>query len=211
MPVAMLSSSLITEPKRYGRFNALDTPDPFALGPGMVLIKPTSISNSGGTATLGTNGQVTFSGALTVSLNGIFTSDFDNYMLSFYGKWDGGSGGIYLFGQMRSGGVDATGSNYTRQELRAESSTVSASRSTGTSALLGGLNYDVRSAASIFIYGPALAQPTAFRVADVSSGATLIDHASTHSLSTSYDGITLGLFFNTTGSTGSVSVYGIRS
>jgi hypothetical protein len=46
---------------------------------------------------------------------------------------------------------------------------------------------------ALHIYGPFLAEPTASRGNNASSisGARLLDFASTHSLSTSYDGFTL--------------------
>ena len=49
--------------------------------PGMVLLKPTSIAHSGTSASIGANGQVTFTAVTSLSLNGVFSADFDNFLL----------------------------------------------------------------------------------------------------------------------------------
>jgi len=174
------------------------------------LIKPTSIANSGGSATLGTNGQVTFSGVTSLSLNECFTADFDNYVMTFNAK---ASANEYIRFRMRSSGTDDSGSNYTHQYLLAGSTTIAGARSTGASngtiGIFGGNASP--SANTFYIYGPALAQPTASRGVSMSTVSTIRidDFASTHSLSTSYDGITFLPDANNI--TGSVAVYGVRS
>ena len=212
MPVAMLSSSLITEPKRYGRFNALDTENPFRSKPGMVLVSPTSIDHSGTSATLGENGQVTFNAVTSLSLNGVFTADFDNYVISIQHDNATDSNSYSLQGRLRLSGSDASGTNYTRQRLSASSTTVSAERTTGADLLDIGRGSGTPSGQTIFVYGPFLAQPTAFRNigVDSSSGATIGENVMTHSLSTSYDGITI---YPGSGKsiTGTLTVMGVRS
>lgn len=51
-------------------------------GMGLVLVKPTGIANSGGSASL-SGGAVTFTGVTSVSLNGVFSAAFDNYRIIF--------------------------------------------------------------------------------------------------------------------------------
>jgi hypothetical protein len=181
-----------------------------AAAPGMVLMNPTSIAYSGTSATLGANGQVTFSAVTSLSLNGCFTADFDNYVVSW---------GLTTFtaidnvrARLRSAGSDASGSNYTRQYLIADSTTVAAARGTSqTSAVVAFFDNTTPTGYVNYIYGPFLAQPTAFRSVGHSgySGSYLQDDANTHSLSTSYDGIT---FFAASGNlTGKLQVYGVRS
>jgi hypothetical protein len=172
----------------------------------MVLMNPTSIAYSGTSATLGANGQVTFSAVTSLSLNGCFTADFDNYVIVAAG--DAPNSDIYT--RLRASGTDASGSNYTRQYLQADGTTVSAGRLTSQTALA--LFFGGNDAGDIMhLYGPYLAQPTAARTFDASTlrSALLYDVAQTHSLSTSYDGFTS---YVTSGSmTGAVAVYGIRS
>lgn len=211
MPVAMLSSSLITEPKRYGRFNALDTENPFAPKPGMVLINPESIAYSGTSATKGTNGQVTFNAVTSLSLNGVFSADFDNYVITWSSAVSNGTPG--LFARLRTSGTDASGTNYTQQYILASSATVSAARTTSATSFAVAYpdNTLAANGVTMHFYGPFLVQPTAHRSIDQNSvsSARLIDIANTHSLSTSYDGITL--FPGIGDMTGKLTVMGVRS
>ena len=178
--------------------------------PGMILMKPTSITHSGTSATLGANGQVTFTAVNSVSLNGCFTADFDNYVISLRAtsNTDG-----YLNHRYRASGSDDTGSNYTYQELVAAGSGDSGARATAAETYNTRISTSNMSAFAVNIYGPALAQPTASRSVSVGglNGAELWDFASTHSLSTSYDGITFFFLAGARNMTGKLAVYGIRS
>lgn len=208
MPVAMLSSSLMTNPQRYGRFNALDTIYSVS-GPGMVLINPTSIANSSGTATLGTDGQVSFSSISTVSMNGIFNADFDNYVANIHVT--GASTNIGVSMRVRASGTDdSTSSSYTMQQLAAASSTITGTRTTDNKGYWNEITA-TPSGAQLLIYGPYLTQPTAFRSITISQSAEvqLRDYATIHNQSNSYDGLTLigngGTF------SGTIQIYGVRS
>lgn len=179
--------------------------------PGMVLMKPTSIAHSGTSATLGANGQVTFSAVTSLSLNGCFTADFDNYVVSIRHVANTGNQRLHI--RLRASGSDASGTDYTWQALTASSTSVTAARSTSqTEFRLGQSSVTHRSGSSIFMYGPFLAQPTAARNVDVSGtlDAYIMDAANTHSLSTSYDGFTM-LPEGVSEFTGALAVYGIRS
>ena len=173
------------------------------------LIKPTSIANSGGTASVGTNGQVTFSGVTSLSLNEVFSADFDNYVVSIRHKLALGNDPIQM--RLRVSGSDASGTDYTRQRILASGTAVQGLRSTSqTSAAVGYASADYGAGDVAYIYGPFLAQPTAFRhnnAGDI-SGGSIYEYASTHSLSTSYDGFTL--IPASSSLTGALQVYGIR-
>jgi hypothetical protein len=182
-----------------------------ANAPGMVLVSPTSIAYSGTSATLGANGQVTFTAVTSVSLNGCFTAGFDNYVVSVRLSMSSNDN-IRL--RYRVSGSDATGTDYTRQYLAVNNTSVSAGRlSSSTEANITYASSANRNGTEVFLYGPYLAQPTASRSITVGgfSGAFMQDEATTHSLSTSYDGFTL--FPNTVGPTmtGALQVYGVRS
>ena len=56
--------------------DALDAPT------GLKLIVPTSVAVGSGSGSVGTSGAVTFSGASSVTLNGIFSSTYDNYLFT---------------------------------------------------------------------------------------------------------------------------------
>ena len=51
---------------------------------GLVKVVPTSVAVGSGSGSVDSNGNVTFSGASSVSLNGCFSSAYDNYKLLFY-------------------------------------------------------------------------------------------------------------------------------
>jgi hypothetical protein len=178
--------------------------------PGMVLLTPTSITHSGTSASIGANGQVTFTAVTSLSLNGVFSADFDNYVVSI--RLGNASLQVNVDMRLRASGSDASGaSDYVRQFISANGTDVSAGRLTGSATTAVSTYATQRSGAINYFYGPALAQPTAGRWSaglDLSS-AFLVDVAWTHSLSTSYDGFTL----IPTGSniTGALQVYGVRS
>ena len=176
--------------------------------PGMVLLTPTSIAHSGTSASIGANGQVTFTAVTSLSLNGVFSADFDNYVISMRNV---GTGGNNLLGRLRTSGSDATASNYVWQYLDADNTSISAGRFTTSNWRVGAEYTTARTGNTVYLYGPYLAQPTAYRLIDVDGylSASIADAAGTHSLSTSYDGITI----YTTGSniTGALQVYGVRS
>lgn len=165
-----------------------------AAGDGLVTMTPTSIAvaGAGSSASIQSDGSVDFSAATSLSLNGVFTSAFDNYLLVIRHTMALGNDLIQI--RLRVSGTDASGTDYTRQRLLASSTTVQGLRSTSqTSAAIGYSSADNRSGDSAHIYGPALAQATAFRNVNAGdiSGASIYEYASTHSLATAYDGCTL--------------------
>jgi phosphate-selective porin len=175
----------------------------------MVLMKPTSIAYSGTSATLGANGQVTFSAVTSLSLNGCFTADFDNYVVSFRAA---STADTALLCRLRASGSDTSTSTYTYQYLAASSTTVSAERFTSqTNTRFTGLGSTMRTGDSFHFYGPYLAQPTAMRNVSGSSqsSAYIFDAASTQSGSVSFDGFTV--YLGSGNFTGALQVYGVRS
>ena len=179
-----------------------------AAGDGLVIMRPTSISYSGTNAGINGNGRIDFTAVTSLSLNGVFTSSYDNYLIVFMGNGSGNN--QFFYGRLRVAGTDATGSNYARQRFFASSTSFGGSRLTGQDkATIGVYDSEQRDGSHIYVYGPFLAQPTAFRQTGVhgEAGAVLGDTASTHSLSTSYDGITI-LPESPDTITGSVTVFG---
>lgn len=166
---------------------------------------PTSVNVAGGTASIRVDGGVDFASATSLSLNGVFTSEYDNYMIVVRHIGSGNNG---IRGRMRLAGADASGANYARQWLLVSSTSITAARETSQSEFRSGSTSANRGGDALYVYGPALAQPTAFRAVSSYSidGAGIFDTASTHSLSTAYDGVTLLM---TAGNfTGMVTVYG---
>lgn len=179
----------------YGRFDG-------APAPGLSAATPTSIANSGGTATLSGN-TVTFTTVNSVSLNGCFTGDYDNYRVFLRSI---GSTNVDVILRLRTSGSDATGSDYTRQTLYAFSTTVGADTSTGTSITISTGN-TTSGLATIEVSRPQVATPTFFTSFGGRSESLKV-FTGLHGLSTSYDGMTI--FPNTGTISGTVSVYGYK-
>lgn len=172
---------------------------------GLKLIVPSSVAGSG--VSVSASGKVTFTAATDISVNGCFTSSYDNYIIVYHPK---GSSSTTTRIRMRASGSDATANNYVRQNLTASSTSVTAVRQTGQDGLPIAGTHSEWNGYHVYLYGPYLAQPTAIRNVGVSasSGATIVEEAGTHSLSTSYDGFT---FYVSGGPTleGSLCVYGL--
>lgn len=177
---------------------------------GMVLLSPTSIAFSGTSASIGANGQVTFTAVTSLSLNGVFSADYDNYVVAQNFVAIGAN--LFLYYRLRAAGTDASGNNYTRQYLSVDNTTLSAGRISSTN--YGWAGYGATTLynlSNINLYGPYLAQPTAVRTVTTNSAssAQIYDSADTHSLSTSYDGISI--IPASSSITGKLAVYGVRS
>lgn len=181
---------------------------------GLVTMTPSSVAKTGtgSTATINTNGSVTFSSCATVSLNGVFTSSYDNYMIAM--RFACSSPGGALEFRFRASGTDNSASNaYVSQLLAASSTSGTGNRLTQTTARIATLPADTpnRDGCSIYLFGPYLSQATAWRsnAATNRNDATAITHvAGTHNQATSYDGLTL--IIDTVTIEGLITVYGFN-
>ena len=175
-----------------------------AAGDGLVSMAPTSIVAGSGTATVNADGGVDFSGATPITLNGVFTSAYDNYLIVM--RSDSPTLDA-AYARLRVSGTDASGSNYTYQRLTAASTTVSGARSTSQTNWRVGDASGSEYGDTFHLYGPALAQPTAYRTVNAGAfnGAEINEFAGTHSLSTSYDGFTV---YSAVALTGNIHVFG---
>lgn len=111
--------------------------------------------------------------------------------------------------RLRLSGTDATGTNYVYQGLGAGSTSVGGSRNTLDRLALHSTTNTLDDGFVHWVYGPNLAQPTAFRTASASAvnSGSIYEYAGTHSLSTAYDGFTMYPGTGTIG--GRVAVYGM--
>jgi len=177
---------------------------------GLVAMTPSSIAYSGTSASINADGSVVFSACLSLSLNGVFTSSYDNYMITM--RTNDSATGANYFARLRASGTDeASGSNYyTRQSLYINGTGTSAGRS-GDSAFRVKETGTSKSGFAMYFFGPHLSQPTACRsvVVDSANSASIYENANTHSLSNSYDGITM-LSLNSISFTGLLTVFGFN-
>jgi hypothetical protein len=152
------------------------------------------------------SGSVEFTACSSLSLNGVFTGDYDNYMIVHRANASAPDNVSFKF---RQSGTDSS-TGYTQQYLGADSTTVSGSRSTAVAVNTSAVYGTQRAGFILNVYGPFLSQPTAMRsvtALDYSS-AYIRDNVATHSVVDSYDGFTT--YMGGQNMTGLVSVYGIR-
>jgi hypothetical protein len=173
---------------------------------GLKNVVPTSVAVGSGSATTNANGTVTFSGATSISLNGVFSSTYNNYRIITRITYDAARQGQF---RMRSAGTDNTSAVYFSngyfQNGTGALSTYQAQND--TKGFIGEGTTDT--SYSLDIFSPFLTNLT--RTVTLCSGIISSLPANhnlgcLHSSSSSFDGISL---FPGTGSmSGTISVYG---
>jgi hypothetical protein len=177
-------------------------------GFGLVLMKPSTVVNG----TDNGKGTVSFSGASTVSLNGVFNSTYKRYRILF--DFVGSTNNDALF-RLRVAGADATGTNYGTQGLSSDGTSTASARNANTYWYTNEVRVAGRYVQEYELFNPAAASQTygfSRSTSIVTADTTQVFQTLTslgHSLSTAYDGFT---FYTATGNfTGSVSVYGYNN
>lgn len=179
---------------------------------GMVLMTPTSITSTGtgNSSSINQNGSVSFSSCVTLSLNGIFTSEYTNY--SIVTRHTSGLDGQDFTLRLRTTGTDASGTHYAIQYLDIDTTSVNPYRNTSQTSWAAGFSGTQKNGCVINIYGPQISGETAYRSFGIGqySGAEAAwrEQAGTHSQNISYDGLT---FIAPSGYSisGQVCVYGL--
>ena len=184
-----------------------------AAQPGMKMVVPTSVAVGSGTGAVDTNGAVTFSSASSISLNGVFSSTYDNYRLVFTTTSNTASG--YINMRLRSAGTDVTASNYFSSVVQAAYGSTAigndnSGNSTATWSRFG--YYDGTTdayASSGDILLPFASAFTSFNVAKARSGYGSEFATGVYKATTSVDGFTIYPASGTI--TGTVRVYGYKN
>jgi len=173
-------------------------------GGGLVAVAPTSIANSGGSAST-TGNTTTFTGVTSLSLNGIFSATYRNYlMICNYSS----SSDVYTEFRLRSSGTDATGSNYDRQLIQAYGGSLNASSNIDVSSWQFGWGLSTaRSLVQSLVSNPFLAVAT--NITHIYTTQSEIGtNGGDHDLATSYDGFTI---YPISGNfTGTIQVFGYK-
>lgn len=164
-------------------------------GAGLDLVVPTSIANSGGSASA-SGGAITFTGVTSVSLNGVFTSTYDNYRIVFY-ITAFSAAADYVLARMRVSGSDASTVAYYAPRLNWNGTSTSTDNATATSFVVGygSSTYPTAPHGQFDLIRPAAAEWT--RISSMSSYLTSggnpfgIAISGSHIVATAYDGITL--------------------
>jgi hypothetical protein len=176
-------------------------------GGSLNIMTPTSTANSGGSVST-TGGAVTFTTVNNVSLNGVFTSTYANYLIVISNLTGGTTNGINL--RFRVSGTDSSTGYYSAGfYVLFSSSTVNGENSSnGTFFDVGAYSTTPTTGSIIYLQNPQLAVTTAMQ-----SNATRYDAAGYrtgyHNVTTAYDGFTLIAPSNTM--TGVVRVYGLSN
>lgn len=173
--------------------------------PGLKLITPSSVT--GGSLS---GAKISYTAATSVTVNGVFDSTYDHYLLVGSSVLVTGSERLYV--QLASGGSTDTATNYRWQRLRViDNAFTGSSASSQDDMRVVNTNTGPLVGYQCYVWGPALAQSTAMRVTGTSysSGAQIFEYAGAHSTASAYDGFTLTTQSVTT-HTGSLLVYGFN-
>lgn len=172
---------------------------------GLRLVTPTSIANSGGSATA-TGGQVTFSGVTSVSLNGVFSSTYQFYRVMMYVT----SAALVPNIQIRLRNVsDDSSANYSYQYIDGRGTTLSTS---GLASQTSGTIYPVNSAGGwsiMDIYKPFEAQRTNYMNTTGFDSGIVALYTGTHNVASSFNGFSLIPSLSTV--SGVIRVYGYQN
>ena len=172
---------------------------------GLIPIVPTSVAGTG--VTLSATGRVTASVAASISMNGIFTSAFDNYLV--IPTFTAASAAADVFARLRLAGTDASGANYSTllSDVSSTGTVPSTLNGTNTSSFAG--RVEATGAAQKLEFNlPASAHGT-YQTFESRDSGVWRRGSTFHTLTTAYDGLTI----YTAGATltGTVRIYGYNA
>jgi hypothetical protein len=185
--------------------------------PGSKLVVPTSVAVGSGTGSVSTSGAVTFSSASSVSLNGCFSSNYQNYEILL--ALSGVSSDTNISLRLRTSSTDASGSNYNVGGLELMTTATGPNlyrRANDVSAFFmnvdSGQNSDYYSTRFNF-FNPFNAKRTTgvFQSMASTQAGTFASYVGgiNHTLETSYESIT---FYPEAGTfSGTIRVYGLKN
>jgi hypothetical protein len=186
----------------------LAAPTPAA--PGLSLVTPTSVAGTGVTVS---GGEISFSGSTSISANGVFTSDYTNYVI-YYALTGVSAANPDLKARLRLAGTDST-TNYATVRVYSNGGTVS-TQTTGSTGLFVGAadtGSPSLSGGDFTLLRPAVAVATIMN-GEFNQVATLAEHywnrvSGFHSTATAYDGVTIVVSSGNV--TGSLRIYGLKA
>jgi hypothetical protein len=168
---------------------------------GLRLLVPGSATNG----TVSTTGKVTFSAVSSISVNDVFSATYDNYLVLYVGTK---STGTTMNLRYRVSGADDSTSNYERQNLTANSTTISGQRALSANVHLLTNENESRDALELLFYKPFLTENTMV-LAKQTAGTSSTTSGGNHGGSTSFTGFTL---YPSSGTiTGTIRVYGYKN
>jgi hypothetical protein len=179
---------------------------------GLKLLTPTSVAVGSGSGSVTSTGTVTFSGASSVSLNGVFSSTYKNYKILTNCS---ASTGTYLTGRLRVSGTDNSASAYTSgsnyvQYNPSGSPTSDNQSGVGTSwSRIAYMNADDNQIETNLMNPFVTGKTSFYGFLNRATDSLIMMVGGSHSASTSFDGLTLIPASGTI--TGTISVYGLKN
>jgi len=174
---------------------------------GLVAIAPTTVTN--GTVTSG-QAMIRVAGtATTVTINGVFSATYEDYLVVSKLSFTGGDATL----QLTTGGTPATTDyNYSMMQAYAGAGVTTARTAAAANIVFISNQNGVYGSCTADVFAPFLSQPTLFQINNLRNDGNYATPANylwfgNHNVSTSYDG------FRITGGgnlTGTISVYGRR-
>jgi len=135
------------------KVNSLNSSDDIS---GLIKVIPTSVAVGSGSGSVSANGTVTFSGASTITLNGVFSSSYETYQIVVSNLTGATNGNLYL--RFTSGGTQNTDVVFNIQNLVNEGASTSSSAYTAAEYVLGAARTTV-SQILTFVTRPFTAAP----------------------------------------------------
>lgn len=177
---------------------------------GLELLSPRTVDVGAGTsATLNANGSVTLTSIASVSLNGIFTHEHDNYLITWAGT--ASSANTVISMRLRSGGVDdSTANSYRGMSIEGSATTITRTPANSTSCSTFAADNTHMNGGIMYLFAPFLPQMTTWICKSASSAgaSSIIDWSGLHTAESRFDGISF--ITGAINMTGTFSVYGFR-
>jgi hypothetical protein len=172
---------------------------------GLTLVTATSTANTGGTVT-SSGGRVTVAGSTSVSLNGVFTSTYHNYLVLLDTLESAASGPNALNLRLRAAGTDTTSSSYyAGQIFGTYTGTAGGSANNAVAQFpIFTLTNAKQQMGKIEVFSPQAATITTIHSLGVAFDAQS-NYAGYQSGATQYDGFTL--FMGASNFSGNITVY----
>lgn len=179
---------------------------------GLAGVVPTSVAGTG--VTLGASGKVTVAAATTISINGCFTSAYENYLFIFDLTTSAASGFAVT---LRLAGTDAV-TAYDSERFTAINATNAAVQSLNSASWVGSGGMGIAGASQsgeLRLYSPALAVATRAKIDNnitpnpMTTSAGMYIGTLLHRTATAYDGITFTIASGN--ATGTIRVYGYNN
>lgn len=174
----------------------------------MTLIIPTSTANSGGSVST-SGGAVTYTGTTSVSLNGVFTSTYANYLIVVSSNTS--SADLNCQMRLRASGTDTSGSSYFWAQVYGDytnGSVAGGSSNGGAEFLIMQPSSTTKIGQNIYLNSPEKAENTTFSSIGGNRG-TLNSFGGILKNTTQYDGFTI--LQNTGTQSGVIRVYGLAN